>query len=189
MQARIALCVAGGVALLLRTAAARPADQPPLVPARDAAIVYHVQEPDGMVVVHMYFDAAGQRVRIVSSDQPGFSLIDHRAGRYVVVDPAAHSYLRMPVPAGVGNLLFRNPDVRFTRKGTETVAGVSCTDWSWSGGNGGRRDACITADGLVLSSHPAHPRKPGIGLVAVSVTYGPQPSALFEPPPAYHRFQ
>lgn len=178
----------GALALLLGARAALAEDQPPLVPTRDVAVTYHVQDPQGAArVVHMYFDAAGQRVHIDLTGRPGFLVIDHKSGQVTVVNSEAQSYMQMHAPPAMGNLMFRTPDLRFTRKGTDNVAGHACTVWSLAGGQTEGGDACITADGVVLSGHPEGASSPDTGIKAVSVSYGPQPASLFAPPAGYQR--
>ncbi|HUC18490.1 MAG TPA: hypothetical protein VMA37_12485 [Acetobacteraceae bacterium] len=169
---------------------ARADDQPPLGPTRDVAVTYHVQDPQGATrIVHMYFDAADQRVHIDMSSQPGFLVIDHKAGEVTMVNSATHSYVQVPAPPAMGNLMFRAPDLRLVRQGTRTVAGISCTVWEMSQGGNQGGDACITGDGVVLSGRPANAPSPDTGIEAVSVAYGPQPATLFAAPSGYQRIQ
>lgn len=178
----------GALAVLVCATSARAEDQPPLVPTRDVAVTYHVKDPQGTArVVHMFFDAADQRVHIDLTGRPGFLVIDHKSGQVTVVNSEAQSYVQMHAPPAMGNLMFRTPDLRFTRKGTDKVAGYACTVWSLAGGQSEGGDACITADGVVLSGHPEGAPSPETGIQAVSVVYGPQPASLFAPPAGYQR--
>ncbi|HTU56092.1 MAG TPA: hypothetical protein VMF62_19165 [Acetobacteraceae bacterium] len=180
----------GAVLLVFGAASARADDQPPLVPTRDVAVTYHVQDPQGASrIVHMYFDAADQRVHIDMSSQPGFLVIDHKSGEVTMVNSATHSYIQVPAPPAMGNLMFRTPDLHLVRQGTQTVAGFPCTVWemSQSGHSGG--DACITTDGVVLSGRPANAPSPDTGIQATAVSYGPQPADLFAAPAGYQRIQ
>jgi hypothetical protein len=180
----------GALALVLGAGSALANDQPPLIPTRDVAVTYHVQDSQGAPhVIHMYFDAADQRVHIDVSDRPGFLVIDHKANEVMMVNSATHSYVQVPAPPAMGNLMFRNPDLHLTRKGTETVAGHSCTIWQLNQANSAGGDACITADGVVLSGRPANAPSANTGLEAVSVVYGPQPASLFAAPSGYQRIQ
>ncbi len=66
------------------------------------------------------------------------------------------------------------------------MAGLDCTVWNLTGKQG-TGSACITADGVVLRAD-GQARREGSGrLEATSVAYGPQPAALFEPPPGFQR--
>ncbi len=169
---------------------ARADDQPPLVPTRDVAITYHVQDPQGTTrVVHMYFDAADQRVHIDMSSQPGFLVIDHKEGEVTMVNDATKSYVQVPAPPAMGNLMFRSPDLHLVRKGMQTIAGHSCTVWEMSEDSHVGGDACITADGVVLSGRPADAPNPDTGIMAISISYGPQPAALFIAPSGYQRIR
>jgi hypothetical protein len=180
----------GAFLLVLGTVSARADDQPPLVPTRDVAVTYHVQDPQGATrVVHMYFDAADERVHIDMSSQPGFLVIDHKAGQVTMVNSATRSYVQVPAPPAMGNLMFRAPDLHLVRQGTRTVAGLPCTVWEMSQAGNIGGDACITADGVVLSGRPANAPSPNTGIEAISVAYGPQPAALFAAPNGYQRIQ
>jgi hypothetical protein len=180
----------GAVLLVLGAASARADDQPPLVPTRDVAVTYHVQDPQGASrVVHMYFDAADQRVHIDMSSQPGFLVIDHKSGEVMMVNSATRSYIQVPAPPAMGNLMFRTPDLHLVRQGTQTVAGFPCTVWQMSQGGHEGGDACITSDGVVLSGKPANAPSPDTGIKATAVSYGPQPPALFAAPAGYQRIQ
>ncbi|MDA8051069.1 MAG: hypothetical protein M0002_13890 [Rhodospirillales bacterium] len=181
----------GALALVLGAASAGAAGQPPLTPTRDVSVTYQAQDPQGTVhVVHMSFDATGQRLRIDVIGQPGFLVIDRKAKRFIEVNAAAHAYVEAPLPPSMGNLMFRSPNMHLTRKGTARVAGLSCTVWALSaapGSPGG--EACITGDGVVLSGQPANGANSKAGIKATKVVYGPQPAALFVPPPGFQRIR
>ncbi|HUA76392.1 MAG TPA: hypothetical protein VMA86_01900 [Acetobacteraceae bacterium] len=180
----------GALLLVVGAASARADDQPPLVPTRDVAVTYQVQDPQGTSrIVHMYFDAADQRVHIDMSSQPGFLVIDHKADEVTMVNSATHSYIQVPAPPSMGNLMFRTPDLHLVRQGTQTVAGHTCTIWQMSQGGHAGGDACITADGVVLSGRPANAPSPDTGIQATAVSYGPQPASLFMAPVGYERIQ
>lgn len=182
-----------GLGALVLAASAAPAwaeDQPPLVPTRDAAVTYQVRGQNGQDrTVHMFFDAREQRVHIDLTGRPGFLVIDHKTKQVTVVNSAAKAYVEMPAPPEMGNLMFRSPDLQFTRKGTDKIAGIPCTVWTLAPGKGEGGVACITNDGIVLSGHPASATSDQGGIKAVSVTYGAQPASLFAPPPGYQRLQ
>jgi hypothetical protein len=186
----------GALALVLGAASAWANGQPPLVPTRDVAVTYRVQDPPSQQdpkgathVLHMYFDATGQRVHIDVSGQPGFLVIDHKGGLVTAVDDATHSYEQGHAPPGMGELMFRTPDLQLVRRGTEKIAGQPCTVWEMSAAGQVQGDACITADGVVLRGQPAHAPTPNTGIVATSVAYGPQPASLFVAPAGYRRIQ
>jgi hypothetical protein len=189
MPPRLALGL-GALALVLGAASARADDQPPLVPTRDVAVTYNVQDPQGQTrVVHMYFDAVDQRVHIDMSSQPGFLVIDHKANLVTMVNDASQSYMQLQAPPAMGELMFRSPDLHLVRQGTQTVAGQPCTVWAMSEDGQVRGDACITADGVVLSGRPADAPPGDAGITATAISYAPQPASLFAPPPGYKRVQ
>ena len=91
----------------------------------------------------------------------------------------------MELPAGEsfarGFLL--NDSMIFTRRGTETIAGLKCTVWDISARDGGG-SACMTDDGVMLRGRGTDGKG---GIEATSVKYGTQPAALFKPPAGYSK--
>src|ERR1700730_17385378 len=85
---------------------------------------------------------------------------------------AAQAGLQQPQEPG--------PRATLKRDNESVVAGLHCVDWSWTE-DVEARTVCITADGVLL-------RFVVDGKIvseARSVSYGPQPSELFQVPPGY----
>ncbi len=173
-----------GLAML----AALPAvgqERPLLRPSHDLAVVYRVQAsgPNGEAetrTVRMYWTGQGTRMRLETEGQPGFALVDFTAGRMTMVMLPQKAYAEATFDADHAPGLNIPPDSTITRGGSDTVAGVACTEWQVSGPQGGGT-ACITSEGLLLRVRGGQPGQ-AAALEAVSVTYGPQPASLFTLP-------
>jgi hypothetical protein len=178
-----------GLAMLAAWPAA--AQQRPIVrPTRDLAVVYRVQAagPNGQAEtrnVDMYWTGQGTRLRLQTEGQPGFGLVDYAAGRMTMVMPPQKAYAVVTFDADHAPGLNIPPGAAVDRSGSDTVAGVACTEWTVRGPHGGGT-ACITNDGLVLRVRGAQPGQPP-AMEAVSVAYGPQPASLFAVPEGLHQ--
>lgn len=181
------------LALALGLAAALPAaaqDHPPVMqPARDVTVEYHVagvtQGERRSDTVRMSFTDRGMKLRIEPVGQPGYSIMDRTAGRMFIVMAPQHAYMEVPYdPKRV--MAFDDKDSTFTRRGTDTIAGIGCTIYDtrrqeYSG------QVCLSDDGLLLRAKSDNSAQAGGGLEATRVTYGPQPASLFVPPPDFQK--
>ncbi len=179
------------VAAGLLIAVAMPAwaqSRPPSFPTRDATVTYTTG--NGRVITISY-GAVGQHMRIQGmAGAAGYVIVDRAGGTATIVEPARHMYMRMPespaMRAGMMGSELRN--ATFSREGSDTVAGISCTMWKVTTTKG-TGDACITSDGLLLR---ARGRANGSSqgqqqyMLATKVTYGALPASTFEPPAGFH---
>ncbi len=173
--------------------AAAATDRPPIQPTRDVVVEYKIADqsapanmphPDRIKV---YFSANGTRMRVEPSGQPMYMVMDRDAKRMEIVMPPQHSYMEMPYDAKKVDSFSAAEGASFTKKGSDTVAGLSCTVWEVkSQQNTGT--VCMTDDGVMLRAQGqgADPQHSG-GMEAVSVVYGAQPAALFAPPADYQK--
>ncbi len=177
-------------AALAGAQAARAEAPPALLPTRDAALSYRVTDARNghTMMVRAYVKAGAGLVRVDAEGMPGYAILDRAARLLTVVMPAAHGYLRIPIGSGADHFIAQAEGLRFRRIGTETVAGLSCTEWSMTDKRGGAErgsgNACITADGLVLRVRGTGD---GVGgsVVATAVEEAPQPAALFAVPAGF----
>ncbi len=184
-------CILIGSAWLLHGSMVRAADHPVLAPTKDVAVVYQLtgaSKQNGAGKVQVAYASSG-RVRMDffrTTDAPSsFAslLFDPPADRVTTVLPERKAYLQR----NVGNLVNPgtplNDKMNFTRKGSTTIAGLSCTDWDVANGAAGQGTVCVTDDGVLLR---ATRDKPVAGsMEAIHVTYGPTPANIFTPPPDY----
>lgn len=183
------------LATALGLAAAMPAsaqDHPAVMrPSRDVMVEYHVagvaQGQHRSDAVRMYFTDHGTKMRIEPIGQPDYSIMDRTAHRMVIVMTRQHVYMEMPYdPKRV--MAFEANDATFTRRGTDTVAGIACTIYDTVRQNHSGQ-ACLSDDGLLLRARSDDPAQAGGGMEAILVTYGPQPASLFAPPPDFQKME
>lgn len=154
-------------------------EAPRLFPSRDVAVTYRVSGAGPMQEVSMAWAAAPRLMRV---ELPGMG--------YTIADFAGQTgfmVMQMPQPmvmdipmAQAASHVRALESARFTRQGTDRVAGVACTNWRHEGPQGsGTR--CFTDDGVLLRSQGSAPGVQG-ALEALRVTYGPQDVARFQRP-------
>lgn len=181
------LTAAVGVAVTVPAAA----QQHLMQPARDVVVDYHMlgvapgqQRSD---TVRIYFSDHGMKMRIEPLGQPAYSIVDRTASRMTMVMTAQRMYMELPYdPRRV--MAFDDTGATFARTGSDTVAGVGCTVYETQR-QGHSGQVCISADGVLLRAKSDDPTQDHGGLVATSVTYGPQSPDLFAPPPDFQRME
>lgn len=166
--------------------AAHAADAPLFAPDKDVVVVYAssgASEQNGAPKLRLSY-GSNNRVRMdffrsVEANVSFASLIyDPTIDRITTVLPERRGYVmrdvgKLPSPGS-----FVRPGMSYTRGGTETVAGLSCTDWRVAGAN--EATVCVTDDGVVLR---ATRDKPAPGEIkATSVQYVQVPADTFKPP-------
>lgn len=176
-------------AILATPAVAQTA--PPTAPTRDVAITYRatgtIQGKQQDREMRLAITAGGQLMRIEGLGQPGgdagYLIIDRRSKRMLMVVPKDKHFLELPASDVFSRGFLLNSAMGFTRRGSETVAGLSCTVWEISARAGGGT-VCVTDDGVLLRGRGQRGRQE---IEATKVTYATQPSALFKPPADYAR--
>jgi hypothetical protein len=162
-------------------------DRPQIFPTRDVAVSYRFLGntgggPQGM---NVSWQASTQTMR---NDIPGMGwmVADHRNQRGFMV----MEQMRMIMDVPMGQVMQQygpSDSATYRREGTATVAGLSCTVWSYEDrGNRGR--ACITSDGVTLRAEGTHQGQSG-GMEATQVSYGPQDASRFQRPQGYGTMQ
>lgn len=187
MNATVRLALLSG--LMLMPAFASAQDRPQVTPTRDVEVTYRVSGgPDqaGPADVRLSWLKAERKLRMDIPGGIGWSLLDQRAERVVMVMDQLRMVAEVPVQAGLAGpspLAAMLPHARFTRGAGARVAGQPCTIWRYQeGGNQGQ--ACITADGVVLRGQGTHGGRSG-SVEATRVDYGPQDPARFRLPAGY----
>jgi len=162
------------------------ADHPPTRPTRDVDVVYQtVRDVAGRQQV------LSQRTRWAVSlgkervDPPTaglYMLVDFKTRKLMAVRPAqremfvvdAGAALETPGAASGGS---------FTPAGSDTVAGLACSQWSTRDASGQPAVICLTADGVLLRATSGD----HVLVEATSVAYGPMDPALFDAPAGFKR--
>ena len=164
--------------------AAAADDRPPLHPTRDVAVTYKmVGVPSGQMM-QMAYSAATGLIRGEAPAMNGYMIIDRSKKRTTMVMPDQKMYVEIDASQNPQMQQQVVPDgaTSFARKGTETVAGTSCTLWEITSSHG-NATACITADGVPLRTTGSG----GHGLEAVKVAYGPIPGTNFQVPAGFQK--
>jgi hypothetical protein len=166
--------------------AAQAQDRPQIFPTRDVAVTYRVAGQGQQAELTMLWSAAGRLMRMNMPGGVGFIVADHQNQRGFMVMEAMRSILDVPMDQA-GGLQRDMENARFTRGGTEKIAGIDCTVWRYQG-QAQSGEACITSDGVMLRAQGAAEGQQG-RMEAVRVSYGPQDAAQFQRPQGYQTMQ
>lgn len=167
---------------------AQQPDHPPFMPTRDVAVTYDVQ-PEGAPApqrIAVSFGGNGRLMRIDSPDGQGETILDRDRKLMTVVINPARVYMEIPEREAPPSPFLLDASMRFTRVGTDEVAGLGCTHWAITAASGSAT-ACVTQDGVLLSEEGVDSQGARGRLVAQRVTYGLLPTTVFQPPAGYNR--
>jgi hypothetical protein len=189
--------LAGALAMLLCGAA--PGEHPPLRPAHDVDVTYalnarglgaadqagggHAGEGGGATLhERLRWQAATQALRLDPPTAGLYVIIDLAAKRMTTVRTADKTVIEMPAPDNVTGI----PDsaaAAAVRRGTDTVAGLACTEWDMTDAADEAVQLCLTEDGVLLRARAGDRTL----LSAEKVLYGPLDADLFRVPADYMR--
>ena len=179
--------LAGLAVVVLAAAPAVAQERPLFAPTRDVTIDYSVDgkgpganQPRS---IKMSISAGGARMRIEGQGAPGYMIMDRAGGHTTMVMEQQHAYADMPTSPAMANMFAFSDKTGFARKGSDTVAGQSCTVWEVHRDTG-TGTACITADGLLLRGDSADGNS---HLIATKISYGSLPDSVFQPPTGYKK--
>ena len=142
------------------------------------------QDTGGGATLHerLRWNAAAQALRVDPPTAGLFVIIDLAARRMSTVRTADKTVIEMAAPDNVTGM----PDdaaADAVRRGTDTVAGLACTEWDMTDAAGEAARLCLTIDGVLLRA-----RSGGRTLLrAETVQYGPLDAELFRVPAGYTR--
>lgn len=182
----MAMVVSGVLAGLLGCAPARAgAGGPKLFPTRDAQVDYTATAGGRENHIRVYYQAGGGHLRVEAQGQNSYLLIDLPARRMQVVMDQTKAVMDMPFDPDHMRSFLLSDTAHYARGGSETVAGVPCTDWTVTVNQGSGRD-CVTDDGLILRAVASSDAGTTSGtIVATAVSYDTPPAALFAVPDGY----
>jgi len=158
-------------------------DRPPTAPTRDVSVTYKVLGQGGGQSMQMSTQASTGLMRVESPEMGGYAIIDPKKSSATMVMTQMRMYMEMSAkdsPMGAG--MTPDANARYTRKGTETIAGVSCVNWEVTVREGSGI-SCITDDGAMLRYRSAN----GDGLEATRVAYAPFPAGNFAIPAGFQK--
>ncbi len=180
------------VAALLTVGQVTWADEGPrLTPTKEVAVTYQLsgtsQQQGAQKLQVSWGDRGRARLdfyRYLDAKLPFGALIyDPTTDRITTILPERQGFVQRDVGKLPSPAAFLNSDMKFTRKGTATVAGLPCTDWRVLKAGTEEGTACVTEDGVVLR---ATRERPGPGLIeAIAVRVAPMPADAFVPPPKF----
>jgi len=175
------LCCFGFIAVLivlLTGPACRAEEQPKLVPTRDVDVRYDVTRPQQPKVRERVRWLAGEHLERVDASGRSTSIFDRDAHVVTLLTPATRTFRKLDkAPRRPSE---PEPDALLKRGGEAVVAGLACTDWSWTE-DGETHSVCVTADGVMLRLVVD-----GQTLIeARSVKYASQKADLFRVPANY----
>lgn len=162
--------------------------KPPFAPTRDVTVTYHVTTPGRPPSeVRLQSRAGGTPMRVDLLTEGTYLLLDRTAGVMTMVVPEERMALDLPLTAGQQDFVL-NDQMRFARRGADTVAGLRCTVWDVTLA-GERSTACITEDGVIVRLLG---RRQGAGrstMEASAVVFEGHADDLFVPPAEFEREQ
>jgi hypothetical protein len=168
------------VAVLLAGAAAVADERPQLLPTRDVDITYDVTRPQKPKIRERVRWLAGEQLERVDASGRSSTIFNREAHEVTLLTPANRTYRKLdgaprrPLEPEPGAILKRGND--------SVVAGLTCTDWSWTE-DVETHTVCATADGVMLRLIVDG----ATFFEARSVKYAPQKAELFQVPPNYAR--
>ncbi len=160
------------------------ADAAPVVqPTRDVDVTYRVPVPggaDASLLQRLRWSAATRRQRVDLPTSGNWMMLDFARHRMALVRDESREVVDLPSPqtadqAGAG--------AGYTRVGTDSVAGLACTQWRTVDTRGHETVACYTGDGVLLRAMAGD----RVLMVAVHVAYGAVGDGVFEVPAGYAR--
>lgn len=166
--------------LLLAPMAAR-ADMPVVQPTRDVDVTYRVPVPGGTPVFllqRLRWSAATRRQRVDLPSSGSWMVIDFANSRMALVRDASREVVDLPAPLSATQ---PGGGAAFSRVGTDTVAGLPCTQWRTTDTRGQEALACYTLDGVLLRAAAGS----RVMMEAVGVKFGQQDMSVFQLPAGY----
>ncbi len=187
--------VVGGLVALGVLAGVQPGgaqDRPTILPTRDVVVTYRasgpVQGQQRQQELKVAFTNGGKLMRVEGIGGPaatGYVIVDHTTQRMTMVMVEDRRFMEVPVNNAFSRGFLVSDTMKFARRGGETVAGVKCTVWDITSADG-NGNACLTEDGVMLRGNGIDGKG---AILAIAVTYGPQPAAQFKPPANYSKIE
>ncbi len=162
--------------------AAAAQDRPLITPTRDVAVTYKVIGFDPGKTMQMAWMTANSLMRVDTPGGHGYMIIDRARRRAMMVLTEQRMYMELDPGQVSAPGTWPDDQAKFTRGGSETIAGTACTVWAYDAPSG-TGTACMTADGVMLRASTAD----GKGLEAIRIAYGPQPAEQFQPPEGFQK--
>jgi len=166
--------------------AAQAQDRPQIFPTRDVAVTYRVAGQGQQAELTMMWAAAQRLMRMNMPQGMGYMVADYQGQRAFMVIEQMRMIMDVPLDQAAGYQRDLE-NARFTRGGTEKIAGLDCTVWRYQGASQSG-EACITADGVMLRGNGDRGGQQG-RMEATRVVFGAHPPAQFQRPQGYQQMQ
>ena len=155
-------------------------DRPPMAATRDATVGYKTTGREAGHAMEISYGAASGLMRIDNPTIGGYAIVDRKGRRVTMVMTEMRMFMEMAASGMPGQPALPEEDAKFTRKGTETIAGQTCTVWDFAAANG-TGSVCMTTEGILLRARTSD----GSGMEATKVTYAAIPAGNFSPPAGF----
>jgi hypothetical protein len=167
------------VLLPLIVSQSRAEERPQFVPTRDVDVIYEVTRSGEQIASERVRWLASEHVERIDGPQKSITIIDQKANEVMLLNYSTRTFSQTE---GASAWPIAPPDefAEVRRRGEAVVAGLRCTEWSWSD-DAGARVACLSANGVVLRLIV----EGGPRLEARSVSYAAQDPEIFMIPPGY----
>lgn len=159
---------------------ARAQERPPMAATRDATVTYQTVGREAGHAMEIGYGAASGLMRIDNPSISGYAIVDRKGRRMTVVMTEMRVFMELAASGMPGQPNLPEEDAKFTRKGTDTIAGQACTVWDFAAANG-TGSVCITTDGILLRARTSD----GSGMEATQVRYDAIPAGSFSPPAGF----
>jgi hypothetical protein len=168
-----------------------PPDKPSVRPIRDVVVEYQLLDADGPNdtpqerTITVNWAKGGALMRIQMEGQRSYVVLNRDTDRMTMVLLDEHGYVDQPFDPKRQTGFAVPTNVPLVRGETSVVSGNSCTLWHAQLGYGDS-SVCVTSDGVLLSAKGYNLDHRG-DLMATSVSYGPQPATVFDPPEGFQK--
>ena len=166
---------------------AQAQDRPQIFPTRDVAITYRVDGQGQQGELTMIWSAARRMMRMNMPQGLGYMVADQQGRRGFMVMEQMRMVMDVPMQQA-GGMQYELENARFTRGGTEKIAGHDCTVWRYRSASG-QGEACVTSDGVMLRANGNARGAGGGRMEATRVVFAPQDPSLFQRPRGYRTMQ
>jgi hypothetical protein len=130
MRCQRTLLLAATLAFFLAGAPLRAEDSPVLLPTRDVDVTYDVTRPQKPRVRERVRWLAAEHLERVDASGRATTIFDHEAHAITLLTPATRTFRKLD--QAPRRPLEPEPGAALNRGAETVVAGLPCTDWSWT---------------------------------------------------------
>lgn len=170
---------------LLAPASGAAQQRPVLLPTRDVDVTYRSGPPGHAIEQRARFAAPEQRMRLDAPTPGLFVVVDYRSNTMLLVSEGDRKVMELPAPPGLvpGVGMPEASAPKAERQGSDSVAGLACTEWKVADMQGVPVLLCLTDDGVMLRVRQGT----RVLAIATKVSFAPLDRALFQAPAGFTR--